>query len=147
MEIFAGTTTRVYHLVNTTANTSLNDDVFELTRPSPPQTFEQPYSQSYGKPAHKARLDWLDTLAVSASILCLTSAALIIDPAYPFAARLRSGGQIIALGFLLGLMNQCLQRILPYLFVLMECRYGTSMLQNYEGLLRWSPFTSKLGVL
>lgn len=100
-------------------------------------------SHCYGKPAQKSHLDRLDMLALLISVLCLISAVVIINPSLRYAASLRVEGQIIALGFLLGIMNQCLQRILLYVFVLIECRYGHSILQNYEGLLRWSPFVSQ----
>lgn len=55
--------------------------------------------------------------------------------------------QIIAIGFVLGVMNQCLQRILPYAFTLVEARYGSSTLQNYEGLMRWSPLSERLKLM
>lgn len=136
-----------YHPVTPDMRTLLAQDALELISRVPTDNFESPPPKHSGKPARKARVDWLDIVAVAVSMLCLTTAVLVIDPAYSYAARLRSSGQIIALGFLLGVMNQCLQRILPYLFILLEGRYGTSTLQNYEGLLRWSPFTSKLGFI
>ncbi|MCJ1390475.1 hypothetical protein MMC18_003334 [Xylographa bjoerkii] len=103
--------------------------------------------KSYGKPARKSYVDILDFLAALISISCLATSIVIVNPALPYAASLGTDQQIIALGFLLGIMNQCLQRIFPYLFILVEARYGSSSLQNYDGLLRWSPFASRLGIV
>jgi len=84
-----------------------------------------------GKPTNKAWLDWLDLLAMMITTLCFIASIIIVDSRYPFAANMGYAKQIIALGFLLGVMNQCLQRILPYLYLLVEARYGQSSLQNY----------------
>ena len=109
--------------------------------------FEHSPPVTCGRPTAKALIDKLDTLAVLVTILCFIAAIVIIDPVRPYAARLQSSGQIVALGFLLGVMNQCLRRVLPYLFILLESQYGTPSLQNYEGLLRWSPFTTRLDII
>jgi len=103
-----------------------------------------------GKPTKKSRLvwlGWLDILAATITTLCFAVSAIIIDSRLPFAANVGYSNQIVAIGFLLGVMNQCLQRILPYLFLLIEARYGQSCLQNYEGILRWSPFAPKFNWL
>ena len=100
-----------------------------------------------GKPTKKSRLGWLDILAVTITALCFAVSAIIIGSRLPFAANVGYSNQIVAIGFLLGVMNQCLQRILPSLFLLIEARYGQSCLQNYEGILRWSPFAPKFNWL
>lgn len=117
LTMFDKTRAEKYHPIATTSNTTISDvniplqplykgrsnsDLLERRPPSP-----------YGIPTSKKLIDKLDTLALLVSLLCLTAAVLIIDPVRPYAARLRSSGQIVALGFLLGVINQCLQRVLP----------------------------------
>ncbi|KAK5056751.1 hypothetical protein LTR84_012283 [Exophiala bonariae] len=104
-------------------------------------------SPHIGIPASKSTFDLKDTLSVVTALLCLIAGVIIIDPRLPYAADLGFTNQIIAIGFILGVMNQCLQRILPFLFLLVEARYGQSTLQNFEGILRWSPFTDRLGYI
>ncbi len=102
--------------------------------------FEIDSSIQYGLRTRKSRIDILDLLAVVTSILSFIAGVMVVSPYFHYAVKLGYPGQIIAVGLLLGIMNQCLQRIIPYLFILIEARYGSGTLQNYEGLLRWSPF-------
>lgn len=44
-------------------------------------------------------------------------------------------------------MNQCLLRVIPQAFLLIEARFGFSTIQNYDGILRWSPFADRLSML
>jgi hypothetical protein len=81
--------------------------------PTPP-----PPSPSYGRPAHKPFFNVVDTIAVILSLVCLGVTIGAISPSLPYAAQLRSTGQIIVLGFALGIMNQCPQRVTPPVFLL-----------------------------
>lgn len=105
-----------------------------------PITTEKPL----GKPAKKPIVEKLDLLIVVISILASILGFLTINPRFEFAARLQTVSQITVLGSLLSIMNQCLQRVLPYLCVVLEARFGQSTLQNYDGLLRWSAFSRQL---
>ncbi|KAI9669136.1 MAG: hypothetical protein M1831_000728 [Alyxoria varia] len=44
-------------------------------------------------------------------------------------------------------MNLCLGSVSPTLFLLLEARFGSSMLQNYDGILRNKPLSSRLGLV
>ncbi|KAK9778573.1 hypothetical protein SCAR479_04595 [Seiridium cardinale] len=103
--------------------------------------------QGIGKPTRGQYVDFLDVAAVFLSTACLAASVVIISPSFDYAGDLGVNKQIIALGVLLGIMNQCVQRVLPYLFILIEARYGHSTLQNYERLFRSSPFTSRLDIV
>ncbi|KAK5467180.1 hypothetical protein LTS15_000151 [Exophiala xenobiotica] len=110
--------------------------------PTPP-----PPSPSYGRPAHKRFFNVVDTIAIILSLVCLGVTIGAISPSLRYAAELQYTGQIIVLGFALGIMNQCLQRVTPPLFLLLETRFGSSTIQNYDGILRWSPLADKFGLL
>ncbi|KAK5265409.1 hypothetical protein LTR99_000133 [Exophiala xenobiotica] len=111
--------------------------------PTPPP----PPSPSYGRPAHKPFFNVVDTIAVILSIVSLGVTIGAISPSLRYAAELQYTGQIIVLGFALGIMNQCLQRVTPHVFLLLETRFGSSTIQNYDGILRWSPLTDQFGLL
>ncbi|KAK7887665.1 hypothetical protein LTR67_009567 [Exophiala xenobiotica] len=110
--------------------------------PTPP-----PPSPSYSRPAHKPFFNVVDTIAVILSLVCLGVTMGAISPSLRYAAELQYTGQIIVLGFALGIMNQCLQRVTPHVFLLLETRFGSSTIQNYDGILRWSPLTDQFGLL
>jgi hypothetical protein len=98
----------------------------------------------HSKPARKPLVNIVDAIAVLLSVLCLAAAVIVISPSLHYAAQLQYTRQIIAVGFLLGIMNQCLQRTAPYLFIIIETRLGHATLQSYDGLLRWSPLADHL---
>jgi hypothetical protein len=135
-----------YHVVSTTA-VDASDEADTRLQQSTKSTHEPFSTHVYGQPAQKSQIDSLDLFAVIIAMLSLAVSAILIDTRLPYAAHLGYSGQIIAIGFLLGVMNQCLQRVLPYSFILVESRYGASTLQNYDGLLKWSPFTNKLSAV
>ena len=103
-----------------------------------------PLTPSYGEPRTKPLLNLTDCLAVLLSIACLGVAAGSVSPSLHYAADLQFTRQIIVLGFALGIMNQCLLRVAPHLFLLLETRTGSSTLQNYDGIIRWTPLADKL---
>lgn len=91
-----------------------------------------------GKPRAKPYLDSIDLLAVLASIASLIISICAITPDWSLSWRLGFEGQIIVIGFLLSIMNLCMRRVTPTLFLILEARWGDSRLQNYEALLRIS---------
>lgn len=89
-----------------------------------------------GKPRAKPLLNILDVFAVLASIASLIASICVITPDRSLSWRLGFEGQIIVIGFLLSIMNLCMMRVAPTLFLVLEARWGKSSLQNYESLLR-----------
>jgi hypothetical protein len=92
--------------------------------------------RAVGKPRAKPFLNSIDVLAVLTSIASLIASICVITPNWTPSWRLRFEGQIIVIGFLLSIMNLCMMRIAPTLFLILEARWGNSRLQNYESLLR-----------
>lgn len=99
--------------------------------------------RKYRNPS-KSILDFFDVVAVIVSITCAGLALATISPHLHYAAQLQYTGQITIVGFLLSLMNHCLQKVAPFLFILIEARFGSSGLQNYDGLMRWSLWAERL---
>lgn len=93
------------------------------------------------------RFNLVDACVVIASLIALLFAVLTITPAIPWAARLQYTNQIIIVGFLLGIMSLAFNRVVPYTCMAVERRFGSSSLQNFDGLLRWSPATSHLSLI
>ncbi|MCJ1337916.1 hypothetical protein MMC09_003200 [Bachmanniomyces sp. S44760] len=89
-----------------------------------------------GKPRAKPFLNVIDVLAVVVSIASLIAAICVITPDLAPSWRLGFEGQIIVIGFLLSIMNLCMMRVAPILFLNLEARWGNSRLQNYESILR-----------
>ena len=65
-----------------------------------------------------------------------------MDPRTPVPWRLGLKRQFQVVGLLLSIMNLCFQTVAPQFFVVVEARFGHSILQNYDAILRNS-FTSK----
>ena len=95
-------------------------------------------------PTSKSRVDNPDLVAALALVACLAAGIAIIHPGLPYAAKLGTSNQIVGLGFLLGIINQCLLRVSPFLFILLEARSGHPRLQNLAALLNLSPLASQL---
>jgi hypothetical protein len=88
-----------------------------------------------GLPTRKRLFEPVHLSAALVSIICLLMGILTITPDLTIAWLLQFNGQIIILGFLLGIMNLCMQTIVPHSLVLLEAHLGQSRLQNYEALL------------
>ena len=88
-----------------------------------------------------------DVAAVIVSLLALLFAILTISPSRTWAFQLSYTGQIIVIGFLLGIMNQAMSRVLPFFCLVSERRMGDSTLQNFDGLLRWSPVATGMSII
>lgn len=120
----------------------------ELLEPSSPEPEKSQPAEDYrdiGQSCKKSVLDKVDLFASVCSLVCLAAAVVIVDNVhFPYASQLQTDRQIVALGFLLGVMNNCLMRIFPHLILLIEIRYGSSTIQNIDGILRLSPTASQL---
>ncbi len=71
-----------------------------------------------GEPARKRHFEYVHLSAAAVSLLCLLVGVLTITPSLKIAWSLRFSGQIIVLGFLLGIMNLCMQTVVPHSFLL-----------------------------
>ena len=110
--------------------------------PSCERSHEPSPSSSFGLPGRKPYLDLVDLLALLLSLVCLVVAICTISPRLHLAWYLGYTSQIIVIGFLLSIMNLCLNRAIPALFFMTEARFGASTLQNYEAILRNQPLSA-----
>lgn len=94
-----------------------------------------------GKPARKALFEKGHVFATALSWICLLAACLTVTPQLRLAWLLRFDGQIVVIGFLLGVMNLCTSTVVPQTLLLLERRFGRSSLQNYEALLQSRPLS------
>ncbi|MCJ1376513.1 hypothetical protein MMC20_007756 [Loxospora ochrophaea] len=101
---------------------------------------------SLGKPTKKKKIHILDVLVTLLSLLCLVIAIVTVANE-SISWRLGVGNrQLIVVGFLLSIMNLCLGSLTPTLFLLLEAKFGPSTIQNYDGILRNQPLSSKLSL-
>ncbi|KAL8964357.1 MAG: hypothetical protein Q9183_004508 [Haloplaca sp. 2 TL-2023] len=97
-----------------------------------------------GKPTRKKRVHMLHILTAAISLICLILAITVVANEKVSWALSHNNYQLIALGFLLGIMNLCLGSVTPLLFLHLEARFGPSTLQNYNGILLNQVFSSRL---
>ncbi|KUJ16730.1 uncharacterized protein LY89DRAFT_669192 [Mollisia scopiformis] len=98
-----------------------------------------------GVPTVKNRLYIKDLLAAAISLVCFALSFIAVEN-NEVSWRLGQGtNQLVVLGFLLSIMNLCLGSVAPTLFLLLEAKFGSSTLQNYDGILRNQVLASKLG--
>ncbi|KAI5456784.1 hypothetical protein BGZ63DRAFT_428888 [Mariannaea sp. PMI_226] len=97
---------------------------------------EHDVDEHVGKPCAKPILPWTHCVAVLASCGCLAFSICLILPSLPLGWQFNFGNQLILLGLALSLMNKCLQVILPTTFLVIEARWGHSLLQTYDAILR-----------
>ncbi|KAL8662070.1 MAG: hypothetical protein Q9202_005044 [Teloschistes flavicans] len=120
------------HLRDISAEVSSTDD---LPRPS------------FGEPIAKTRLPVLHLFTAITALLCLALAlAAVVSERISWHLGV-DNRQIIVLGFLLSVMNICLASVTPTLFLHLEARFGSSTLQNYNGILRNQFFSSRLSAV
>lgn len=89
-----------------------------------------------GKPQVKPYFNWVDLLAVFVSFASLTASICVVSPRLSLSWSLGYEDQLVVIGFLLSVMNICLYRVVPTMFLILEYRWGTSCLQNYDAILR-----------
>ena len=101
---------------------------------------------SLGKPTRKKQIHIEDVLITLLSLLCLVIAIVTVANE-SISWRLGVGNrQLIVLGLLLSIMNLCLGSLAPTVFLLLEAKFGPSTIQNYDGILRNRPLSSKLSL-
>lgn len=98
-----------------------------------------------GLTKRKHCIDSLDTFAFIISLICCVLSILSIARD-DIAWTLTVTNQLTVVGFLLSIMNLCLSRVVPFLFLLLECRFGPSKLQNYDGILLNNVFKPRLDI-
>ncbi|KAI4198975.1 MAG: hypothetical protein LQ350_004956 [Teloschistes chrysophthalmus] len=114
--------------------------------PGPSSTHDLP-RPSFGVPTAKTRLPVLHLLAAITALICLAlGVAAVANERISWHLGVNNR-QIIVLGFLLSIMNLCLGSVTPTLFLHVEARFGSSTLQNYNGILRNQVFSSRLGAV
>lgn len=97
-----------------------------------------------GRPGRKRRFGVLDSIAVFTSLVCLVLGAIIISPSLTLSWHMGFQSQIIAIGFLIGVMNLCAERVVPSYFLAIEAKYGQSRLQNYDAIMTNKLFASHI---
>ena len=104
----------------------------------------KPFITPLGSPATKKRLHMKSCLAAALSCLCLVAAiTTVADKNVSWFLGVGTN-QLIVLGFLLSVMNLCLDSVTPTLFLHLEAKIGPSKLQNYDGILRNQMFASRV---
>ncbi|KAJ9603057.1 hypothetical protein H2200_012352 [Cladophialophora chaetospira] len=88
-----------------------------------------------GTYTNKPRIDKADLGALVLSAVCFVAAVCVVSPGTGVPWQLGVDLQIIVLGFLLGVMNVCMQVIVPTALLLYEARFGHSILQNYDAIV------------
>jgi len=99
-----------------------------------------------GRPCRRRKFEILDTAAVLSSLLCLILGIMVVLPALTISWRMGFKAQIITVGFLLGVMNICAERVVPACFLALEARYGKSRLQNYNAILAKKFLSPHIGI-
>lgn len=89
-----------------------------------------------GRPSTKAYVTAFDLGTVAVSIGCLAAGVASVASESLSWRLAPNNNQLILLGFVLSIMNICLGRVAPALFLHIEARFGASTVQNYDGLLR-----------
>lgn len=80
------------------------------------------------------------------SLVCLAMAILAVANETVSWRLGVANNQLIVLGVLLSIINLCLNSVTSTFLVLIEARFGCSILQNYDGILRNKPMAPKLGL-
>ena len=99
-----------------------------------------------GKPKSKAYIDPVHSLALLTCLIAFVIGIAVILPQTGLPFRLGSTNQLIVLGLLISVMNYATKPIATFLFLLFEANSRNPRLQNYDGLLRTSPFASRLSL-
>lgn len=101
---------------------------------------------SLGKPAGKNSWDKPGFFALVLSSLCLLAGCVAVSSLTDVPWRLGFKRQLQVVGILLSVMNQCLLVVTPKFFLIVEARFGKSVLQNYDMILRHSSFLAHTNV-
>lgn len=99
-----------------------------------------------GKPETKDRINISDLSVAALSLVCLAMSVMAVaDEAVSWRLGV-ANNQLIVVGFLLSIINLCLASVTSTFFLLIEAKFGSSILQNYDGILRNKPTASRLGL-
>ncbi|KAI9725798.1 MAG: hypothetical protein M1828_002427 [Chrysothrix sp. TS-e1954] len=96
---------------------------------------------SVGKPKAKDRINAIDLAALIGVWICFVLGVVTVNRNVSLGWSLGYNNQLIVVGFLLSLQILFLARLLPSLLVKIEARFGSSCLQNFDMLLRYSLFS------
>ena len=113
------------------------EEILPLTKSSP---------IALGQPQQKSYFSNSDLLAVLGSCLCLAVSICVVTPYLTLSWRLGYEGQIVVIGFLMSIMAICMKTVAPTLFLVLEARWGSSTLQNYDAIIRNTMLASQTGV-
>lgn len=105
------------------------------------QTLSKP---RFGEPVAKKRVHVLDLLSTGTAFVSLALAITAVASEELSWHLGTKNLQLVVLGFLLSIINMCMKNIAPTFFLLLEARFGSSTLQNYDGILRNSMLSSRL---
>lgn len=105
------------------------------------------HGRSLGKPTAKNQFDRIDIVATFVSMLSLLAGLVVVANERVSWQLGTSTYQLVIVGFLLSIMNICLTSISPSFFLVLEARFGSSTLQNYEGLLRNHMLKSQMSLV
>ncbi|KAF5516318.1 hypothetical protein CGCS363_v000908 [Colletotrichum siamense] len=97
-----------------------------------------------GKPSRKKMFHSMEIAMAFVALACLVLSILVVSNRRISWYLGVDNRQLIVIGLLLNIMNQCLAGVTPTFFLLLEARVGNSTLQNYDGILRNKPLASKL---
>jgi hypothetical protein len=92
-------------------------------------------SPPLGIPSCKRTFEIVHISATILSWVCLITGIISVTPDIGVAWWLRSSGQLVVLGFLLGIMNICTSTVVPRAMIAVESHCGPSTIQNYDALL------------
>jgi hypothetical protein len=92
-------------------------------------------SNPAGQPCRKTKFQNLDSVAVLISIFCLVAGIVVVSPSLMTSWHMGFKGQIVAVGFLIGIMNICAEQVVLGFFLALEARHGKSRLQHYNAIL------------
>jgi hypothetical protein len=103
--------------------------------------FQRNVRTHLGKPVRKATFDRIDLCVVLGSFGCLAATICAVTPHLQLSWQLGFEGQIVAIGFLLSIMNLLLKKLTPTLLLTIESRWGGFTLQTYDAILRNAAFS------
>jgi hypothetical protein len=88
-----------------------------------------------GRPCRKRVVNYVDIVAVSVSVVCFIIGVLVVVPTLTLSWRVGLQSQLVTIGFILGVMNICANKVVPPFLLAIEARYGSSRLQNFDAIL------------
>lgn len=107
-------------------------------------------SKSLGVPERRWYCDQSHVLALLGCVICFMVSILAIQPTigptWSLSWNLGLTNQLVVVGLLLSLMNECTGILAPTFFLILETRRTSPTLQNYEAIIKKSVFLDKADV-